>query len=80
MGSFTTTMGVLAVQLILAKSALESIRAVFGQSLVLSNYSYFQEDLVIVVGQYLGSFTHFRTVFGQYLDKKMTEGLSARSM
>jgi lipid-A-disaccharide synthase-like uncharacterized protein len=48
----------------------QSIRAVFGQSLVLSNYSYFQEDLVIVRGQYLGSFIHFRAVFGQYLDKK----------
>ena len=30
----------------------------------------FLGDLVIVVGLYLGSFTHFRTVFGQYLDKK----------
>ena len=60
----------MAVRSFFVKSALESVRAVFGQSLVLSNYSYFQEDLVIVVGQYLGSLTSFRAVFGQYLDKK----------
>ena len=78
MGSFTTTMSVLAVRSFWAKSALESIRAVFGQSLILSNYSYFQEDLVIVVGQYLGSLTSFRAVFGQYLDKKRPTGLPNR--
>ena len=70
MGSILTSMSDFGSSLIFVKNALESVRAVFGQSLVLSNYSYFQEDLVIVVGQYLGSFTHFRTVFGQYLDKK----------
>ena len=39
----------------------------------LTYYSYFGEDLVIVSGQYLGSFAQFRAVFGQFLDKKMTD-------
>ena len=30
----------------------------------LTYYSYFGEDLVIVSGQYLGSFAHFLAVFG----------------
>ena len=71
MGSILTSMSDFDSSLVFfCQSALECVRAVFGQSLVLSNYSYFQEDLVIVVGQYLGSFIHFRTVFGQFLDEK----------
>ena len=77
MGSILTSMSDFDSSLIFRKKCLRehqgSVRAVLGQSLVLSNYSYFQEDLVIVVGQYLGSFTHFWAVFGQYLDKKMTD-------
>jgi hypothetical protein len=42
-------------------------------------YSYFQEDLVIVLGKYLGSFAHFWAVFGQFLDKKRPTGLPNRS-
>ena len=56
MGSFTTTMGVLAVQLILAKSALESIRAVFGQSLA--------PHLLLLFSGGFGNSS--RAVFGQF--------------
>ena len=73
MGSFTTTMGVLAVQLILAKSALESIRAVFGQSLaphlLLLFSGGFGNSFRIVFGQFWSFSGSFRTVFIQ----KMTD-------
>ena len=41
-----------------------------GSVIPLTYYSFFQEDLVIVSGQYLGSFAQFWAVFGQFLDKK----------
>ena len=73
MGSFTTTMSVLAVQLILTKSALESIRAVFGQSLaphLLFGFSGgFGSSCRIVFGQFCSFLGSFRTVFRQ----KMTD-------
>ena len=73
MGSFTTTMGVLAVQLILAKSALESIRAAFGQSLaphlLLLFSGGFGNSFRIVFGQFWSFSGSFRTVFIQ----KMTD-------
>ena len=69
MGSFTTTMGVLAVRSIMAKSALESIRAVFGQSLtphlLLLFYGGFGSICRIVFGQFWSFWGSFRTVFRQ---------------
>lgn len=69
MGSFTTTMGVLAVRSILAKSALESIRAVFGQSLtphLLFGFSGgFGSICRIVFGQFYSFSDSFRAVFRQ---------------
>ena len=69
MGSILTSMSDFGSSLIFRKKCLGerqgSVRAVSRPL----NYSYFQEDLVIVVGQYLGSFTHFRTVFR----RKMTD-------
>ena len=73
MGSFTTTMGVLTVQLILAKSALESIRAVFGQSLaphLLFGFSGgFGNSFRIVFGQ----FCSFSGSFGAVFRQKITD-------
>ena len=56
MGSFTTAMGVLVVRSIMAKSALESIRAVFGQSLTPH----------LLFGFSGGFGNSFRIVFGQF--------------
>ena len=62
---------------------VKDCRTVFGKCLgslsSLIYYSYFQEDLVIVLGKYLGSFAHFWAVFGQFLDKKRPTGLPNRS-
>ena len=61
---------------------VKDCRTVFGKCLgslsSLIYYSYFQEDLVIVLGKYLGSFAHFWAVFGQFLDKK--DRLAAQSV
>ena len=69
MGSFATTMGVLAVRSIMAKSALESIRAVFGQSLaphlLLLFYGGFGSICRIVFGQFDLISGSFRAVFRQ---------------
>ena len=73
MGSFTTTMSVLAVRSFWAKSALESIRAVFGQSLaphlLLGFLGGFGSICRIVFGQFYLISGSFRTVF----IRKMTD-------
>ena len=73
MGSFTTTMGVLAVRSIMAKSALESIRAVFGQSLaphlLLLFYGGFGSICRIVFGQFWSFSGSFRVVFRRKNDR-----------
>ena len=73
MGSFTTTMGVLVVRSIMAKSALESIRAVLGQSLIphllLGFWGGFGYSFRIVFGQFWSFWGSFRVVFRQ----KMTD-------
>ena len=73
MGSFTTTMGVWTVRSILAKSALESIRAVFGQSLtphLLFGFSGgFGSICRIVYGQFCSFSGSFGAVFRQKNDR-----------
>ena len=73
MGSFTTTMGVLVVRSIMAKSALESIRAVFGQSLtphLLFGFSGgFGNSFRIVFGQFCSFWGSFRVVFRRKNDR-----------
>ena len=73
MGSFTTTIGVLAVRSILAKSALESIRAVFGQSLtprlLLGFSGGFGSSCRIVFGQFCSFSGSFRAVFRRKNDR-----------
>ena len=73
MGSFTTTMSVLAVRSFWAKSALESIRAVFGQSLaphlLLGFSGGFDNSCRAVFGQFHSFSGSFRAVFRQ----KMTD-------
>ena len=73
MGSFTTTMSVLAVRSFSAKSGLESIWAVFGQSLIhhllLVFSGGFSSISRIVFGQFHSFSGSFRAVFRQ----KMTD-------
>ena len=76
MGSFTTTMSVLAVRSFWAKSAMESIRAVFGQSLaphlLLGFLGGFGSICRIVFGQFYLISGSFRAVF----IRKMTEWIT----
>ena len=44
-----------------------------GSVIPLTYYSFFQEDLVIVSGQYLGSFRSFSGYFWVVFDIKMTD-------
>ena len=73
MGSLTNTMSVWTVRSILAKSALESIRAVFGQSLIphllLLFYGGFGSSYRIVFGQFCSFSGSFRVVFRQKNDR-----------
>ena len=76
MGSFTTTMGVLAVQLILAKSALESIRAVFGQSLTLHLLFGFSGGFGSICRIVYGQFCSFSGSFGAVFRRKNDRGIA----
>ena len=71
MGNILTSMSGLICSLIFFVKDWRTISGQCSGSLSsLTYYSSFQEDLVIVSGQYLGSFSHFGAVFGQYLGKK----------
>ena len=76
MGSFTTTMGVLAVQLILAKSALESIRAVFGQSLAPHLLLLFSGGFGNSSRAVFGQFCSFSGSFGAVFRQKNDRGIA----
>ena len=73
MGSFATTMSVLVVWSIMVKSALESIRAVFGQSLtphLLFGFSGgFGNSCRIVFGQFCSFLGSFWAVFRRKNDR-----------
>ena len=80
MGNILTSMSGLICSLIFFVKDWRTISGQCSGSLTsLTYYSSFQEDLVIVSGQYLGSFSHFGAVFGQFLDKKRPTGLPNRS-